>query len=96
MRAVAVVVFLVAATLVPRGVPAGLMVMAAGIAAVLSSLWTNAGGPGEQAGARPQDRWFDAVRAPQGQWPPYDLGAVDDELAARPTSPEPSRRPETG
>lgn len=72
VRAAAVVVFLVAATLVPRGVPAGMMVVAAGIAAVLSSLWSNAGGPGEQAGARPQERWFDSVRAPQGDWPPFE------------------------
>ena len=72
VRVVAALVFVLAATVLPPGVPAGLLVLAAGAAAVLSCVWANAGGPGEQAGARPQERWFESVRAPQGQWPPYD------------------------
>lgn len=76
VRAAAALVFVLAATVLPPGLPAGLLVLAAGAGAVLSCLWANAGGPGEQAGARPQDRWFDSVRAPQGQWPPYDEDAM--------------------
>lgn len=72
VRLAAAVVFLVAATLLPRGLPAGLLIMAAGLAAVLSCIGVNAGARGEQWGARPQDRWFDSLRAPQGDWPPYE------------------------
>lgn len=71
VRAAAAAVFLLAAVVLPRGVPAGLLAIAAGLAAVMTCFGTNAGGPGEQAGARPQDRWFDSVRPPQGDWPPY-------------------------
>lgn len=66
------VVFVLAATVLPRGVPAALVIVAAGVVGVGSCLFANAGSPGEQAGARAQDRWFDSVRAPQGEWPPYD------------------------
>lgn len=72
LRGGAAVVFVLAATVLPRGVPAALVILLAGLVAVGTSLGTNAGGPGERSGARPQDRWFDSVRAPQGQWPPYD------------------------
>lgn len=86
VRLVAFTVFVTAATLLPRGVPAALLVVAAGVAAVVSSLWANAGGPGERAGARPQDRFFDSVTPPQGDWPPYDpsLGTADDQATLRP------------
>ena len=85
VRLVAVVAFLVGAAVLPPGVPAALLVLAAGIAAVMSSLWSNAGGPGERAGARAQNRWFDSVTPPQGDWPPYEPGtAVPPEPAARP------------
>jgi hypothetical protein len=85
IRAAAAVVFVLAATVLPRGVPAGLLIMAAGVAAVLTCFWANAGGPGERAGAREQNRWFDSVRAPQGDWPPYEPTAVaPGEATARP------------
>lgn len=71
VRAAAAGVFLLAALVLPPGVPAGLLAMAAGLVAVMTCFGTNAGGPGERAGALPQDRWFDSVRAPQGDWPPY-------------------------
>ena len=71
IRIAAAAAFILAATVLPRGIPAALVVMLAGLAAVLTCFGTNAGGPGEQAGARPQDRWFDAHTAPQGDWPPY-------------------------
>jgi hypothetical protein len=76
-------VLVAAATLLPRGVPAALLVVAAGVVAVVSSLWANAGGPGERAGARPQDRWFDSVMPPQGDWPPYDEPAGQREATQR-------------
>jgi hypothetical protein len=71
VRGAAALVFLLAAVVLPRGVPAGVLAMAAGLVAVMTCFGTNAGGPGERAGARPQDRWFESVRAPQGDWPPY-------------------------
>ncbi|MCW2614068.1 MAG: hypothetical protein JWN08_1062 [Frankiales bacterium] len=77
IRLVAGVAFVLAATVLPKGVPAALVVVLAGVAAVLTCFGTNAGGPGERAGARPQDRYFDSILPPQGDWPPYDPGAVD-------------------
>lgn len=75
-RGGAALVFLLAATVLPRGVPAALVIVAAGIVAVLTCVGTNAGGPGEQAGARPQDRWLSSLQPPQGDWPPYDPAPV--------------------
>ena len=86
IRLAAVVLFVLAATVMPRGVPAGLLILVAGAAAVLSCLWTNAGGPGEQAGARPEQRWLDSVRAPQGEWPPYDDSAPPQATVRPPTA----------
>ena len=74
VRLLAVVAFVLGVTVIPHGVPAGLVVMGAGIAALMSAVWSNAGARGEQAGARVQDRWFDSVMPPQGDWPPYDAG----------------------
>lgn len=84
VRLAAATVFVLAATVLPRGVPAALLVVAAGVVAVVSSLWANAGGPGERAGARPQDRWFDSVAPPQGDWPPYDPDGDSSEATLRP------------
>lgn len=84
VRLVAAVVFVLAATVLPRGVPAALLVVAAGVVAVVSSLWANAGGPGERAGARPQNRFFDSVVPPQGDWPPYDADTDSAEATLRP------------
>ncbi|HWH30488.1 MAG TPA: hypothetical protein VNU26_16310 [Mycobacteriales bacterium] len=84
LRAGAAVLFLVASVVMPRGVPAALCVVAAGLIAVLSCFGVTAGGPGERAGAVPQDRWFDGVRAPQGDWPPFDPDrVVEGELVER-------------
>ena len=77
VRLVAAVAFVLAATVLPRGVPAAMVAGLAGLAAVLTCFGTNAGGPGERAGARPQDRYFDSILPPQGDWPPYDPGAKD-------------------
>jgi hypothetical protein len=74
VRVLAVLAFLVGALVLPNGVPAGLLVVAAGVTALVSAMWSNAGGPGERAGSREQDRWFDSVMPPQGDWPPYPPG----------------------
>ena len=84
VRVLAAVAFVLAATVLPRGIPAALVVVAAGVAAVLSSLWSNAGGPGEQAGARAQNRWFDSVTPPQGDWPPYEEPPAPPRATTRP------------
>jgi hypothetical protein len=78
VRLGAVVVFLFAAIVLPHGIPAALLVVTAGVVAVVSSLWSNAGGPGERYGANEQNRWFDSVMPPQGDWPPYEPGARRD------------------
>jgi hypothetical protein len=77
VRLLAVITFVVGAVVLPHGVPAALLVMAAGIAALVSAMWSNAGGPGERAGSREQDRWFDSVTPPQGDWPPYAPGPAE-------------------
>lgn len=77
IRLGAAVAFVLAATVLPRGVPAAVVIVAAGVAAVLTSFGTNAGGAGERAGARPQDRYFDSILPPQGDWPPYDPAQRD-------------------
>lgn len=87
VRGAAAVVFVLAAVVLPRGVPAGLLVLAAGLVAVMTCFGTNAGGPGERAGARAQDRWFDSVRAPQGDWPPYVAARAEAALLAEQAEP---------
>ena len=87
VRLVAFAVLITAATVLPRGVPAALLVVAAGVVAVVSSLWANAGASGERAGARPQDRYWASVMPPQGDWPPYEdviRDAAPDEATLRP------------
>jgi hypothetical protein len=85
IRVVAAVAFVLGATVMPPGLPAGLVVLAAGIAAVATCIGVNAGGPGERAGARPQDRYFDSLQAPQGDWPPYEEHPAPE--ATRPAPP---------
>ncbi|MGZ4447248.1 MAG: hypothetical protein ACXVWY_11145 [Nocardioides sp.] len=84
-------VFLLSATVLPRGVPAVVGCVVAGMGGLLTCLGVNAGGPGESAGALAQGVRYEKVRAPQGDWPPFDPGmVVDGELAPAPTPP---RRP---
>ena len=87
VRLAALAALLVGAAVLPHGVPAALLVVTAGVVAVGSSLWSNAGGPGERAGAREQDRWFDSVMPPQGDWPPYP----PDPAPGPPVRPDPPR-----
>lgn len=83
VRGGAALVFVAAALAMPRGVPAALVIMGAGIVGVLACVGTNAGAVGEREGSRAQQRWFDSVRAPQGEWPPYDAPVVDGEVVRR-------------
>ncbi len=84
VRCSAALVFVLAALLMPPGLGAGLVIMAAGVVAVLSCIGSLAGGPGERAGARPQNRAYQQMRAPQGDWPPYeDTTVVDGQLVNR-------------
>jgi hypothetical protein len=92
VRGAAALTFLLSATLLPRGVPAGMLAMAAGLVAVLTCFGTNAGGPGERAGSAPQDRYFDSIRAPQGEWPPYQRGPGAGSGAVTPPAERPGAR----
>lgn len=74
IRIAAGLTFVLAAAVLPPGIPAALLIVLAGVVAVATCVGVNAGGPGERAGARAQDRWFDAHTPPQGEWPPYDAG----------------------
>ena len=85
LRGAAALVFVLAALVLPPGVPAGLLAIAAGLVAVLTCIGVNAGGPGERAGTAAQDRHFDSLRAPQGDWPPFPAErVVEGEVVRRP------------
>jgi hypothetical protein len=71
VRGGAGLVFLGSAALLPPGTTAGLICLGAGVVGALTCLGTNAGGPGEQAGAWAEERRLAQFRAPQGDWPPY-------------------------
>ena len=74
-------VFLLSATLL-TGTPAVIGCVVAGMGGLLTCLGVNAGGPGERSGARLQQVQYERVRAPQGDWPPYDPArVVEGELA---------------
>ncbi len=68
--------FLLSATVLPRGAPAVIGCLAAGIGGILTCLAVNAGGPGEAAGARREQDAYEKLRAPQGDWPPYDESKI--------------------
>jgi hypothetical protein len=84
LRAAAVTAFLLSAFVMPRGAPAALVCMGAGAVAVLAGIGVNAGGPGEQAGARRQSDYYQSVRAPQGDWPPFDPDRDIEGTVVRP------------
>jgi hypothetical protein len=87
LRGGAATLFLVSAVALPRGPLAGVLVMVAGLIAVLSCFGVTAGGPGERAGSVAQDLRIEGVRAPQGDWPPFDEErVVEGELVERPDS----------
>lgn len=61
-----------------HGTAAVICCVSAGVGGLLTSIGVNAGGPGERAGARTQQAAYGRVRAPQGDWPPYDPAKVID------------------
>lgn len=76
-------VFLLSATVLPRGAPAVIGCLVAGMGGILTCLAVNAGGPGERAGARAERIVYDRSRAPQGDWPPFDeTKVIDGELTS--------------
>jgi hypothetical protein len=75
--------FLLSATVLPRGAPAVIGALIAGIGGILTCIGVNAGGPGEKAGARTEKVTYDRTRAPQGDWPPYpEDKIIDGELTS--------------
>jgi hypothetical protein len=78
IRGAALLVFVLAALVMPSGLPAGLAAGTAGIVGLLTCIGVNAGGPGEQAGALEQGVRYERTRAPQGDWPPYPEDKVVD------------------
>jgi hypothetical protein len=86
LRAGATVAFLVSVFVLPRGPLAAAICIGAGIVAVLSGIGANAGGAGEQAGARRQMDHYEQVRAPQGDWPPFDPSRDIDGTVVKPES----------
>lgn len=84
LRGGAVVAFLLSAFVMPHGTPAAVVCLTAGAVAVLAGIGVNAGGPGEQAGARRQRDYYDAIRPPQGDWPPFDPQRVLEGEVVRP------------
>lgn len=83
LRGLAALGVVASATLVPPGLPAMLLCLASGVLAVVTCVGVNAGGPGERAGSRAQQRAYERVRAPQGLWPPYDDSYLTAELVDR-------------
>ena len=74
-------IFLLSATVLPRGAPAVVGCVVAGMGGLLTCIGVNAGGPGERAGGRIEGVRYDKVRAPQGDWPPYDpTRVIEGEL----------------
>ncbi|GAC1439672.1 MAG: hypothetical protein NVS3B26_04960 [Mycobacteriales bacterium] len=86
LRAAATTAFLLSAFVLPRGALAGAVCLGAGLVAVLSGIGANAGGPGERAGARRQMDHYEQVRAPQGDWPPFD---PDHDIEGQVVKPDP-------
>ena len=90
VRAVAAVAFITSATIMPRGGAAAAVCITAGIVAVLAGIGVNAGGPGERAGARRQLDNYEAIRPPQGDWPPFDPSRdVEGEVVRPDVTPPP-------
>jgi hypothetical protein len=90
LRGAATCAFLASAFVMPRGAPAAAVCFAAGAVAVLAGIGANAGGPGEQAGARRQMDTYEGMRAPQGDWPPFDPDRdLEGEVVRREDQPRP-------
>lgn len=81
LRGGTLALFLLSATVL-HGPPAVVCCVTAGVGGLLTCIGVNAGGPGERSGARREQDRYERVRAPQGDWPPYDSSkVVEGELA---------------
>ena len=72
IRGTAALMFVSSWTVLPPGGLAGGVAIAAGVIGLATCIGVNAGGPGERAGAAVQGVRYERVRAPQGDWPPYE------------------------
>ena len=84
IRGVALVAFVLSWSVLPPGLWAAGTAIVAGIAGILTCIGVNAGGPGEQAGARLEATRFERVRPPQGDWPPYEEDRIVEGEVVRP------------
>ena len=89
LRAGALTAFVTSATVMPRGGAAAAVCIGAGAVAVLAGIGVNAGGPGEQAGSRRQLDYYESIRPPQGDWPPFDEERVVEGEVVKPDRPRP-------
>ncbi len=90
IRGGALVAFILSWAVMPPGIAAGGVAIAAGIVGMLTCIGVNAGGPGERAGARLEAQHLQQVRPPQGDWPPYaEDRIVDGEVVSPPDRPAP-------
>lgn len=89
VRGVALGAFVLSGTVMPPGLGAGLVAIAAGIVGIGTCIGVNAGGPGERAGARAESDRLRPTRAPQGDWPPYDPERVVEGELVAPQVPRP-------
>lgn len=92
IRSSAVLAFVMSWAVMPSGVLAGVVAIAAGLVGMLTCIGVNAGGPGERAGARVQDQQLHQVRPPQGDWPPYEEDRIVDGEVVAPREAPPDRR----
>ncbi|HTL24480.1 MAG TPA: hypothetical protein VL281_10665 [Mycobacteriales bacterium] len=92
IRGVALVAFVLSWSVMPPGMWAAGVAIVAGIAGILTCIGVNAGGPGEQAGARLEATRFERVRPPQGDWPPYDEDRIVEGEVVRPSVRPPDQR----
>ncbi|MDP9100895.1 MAG: hypothetical protein M3N21_01960 [Actinomycetota bacterium] len=85
LRGGAAAAFICSAVVLPRGPIAAVLCLSSGVVAVLTCIGTNAGGPGERAGAQAEARRREPARAPSGDWPPFDPAmVVDGEVVPNP------------
>jgi hypothetical protein len=90
IRGLAVTAFICSWAVMPPGGGAAAVAIGAGMVGIFTCLGVNAGGPGEQAGARVETMHFEKLRPPQGDWPPYEEDRiVDGELVTPPDRPSP-------
>jgi hypothetical protein len=90
IRGVAVTAFVLSWSVMPSGSGAAAVAILAGLCGILTCIGVNAGGPGERAGARVQAVQYAKVRAPQGDWPPYDEDRIVDGELVTPRDPPPA------